>query len=212
MAVVLPGSFVYLAHPSTGSTATTTALLKIEGAFMPLDRRKTFGHHATMTQALSVCEDQLTGREVIFTAVRNPYDAIASWFVLNRDHFQMRHLEEVLQRAPRIKDFLDIWLQMDAMPKMGAVPWLRDGRMFYHVGAARLFIHQERLQLDLDAVIRKVPDSPGRVQLHRENPTEGKDHWTAYYTDADYAYVNEKFGREIVKFGYPFVWSNESLA
>ena len=212
MAVVLPGSFVYLAHPSTGSTATTTALLKIEGAFMPLDKRRTFGHHASMKQVMSVCGDQFTGAEVIFTAVRNPYDALASWFVLNDNHFQMRHLEQVLQRPPRIKDFLDVWRQMDQMEQLTAEPWLRAGRMFYHVDAAREFIHQENLQHELDAVLRKVPKSPGRAPLRREHVTQGKDHWTTYYSDADYAYVNEHFRDEIVKFGYQFVWSNDSLA
>jgi hypothetical protein len=187
-------------------------LLKIEGAFMPLDRRRTFGHHATMDEVLSVCEDQLTGTEVVMTGVRNPYDAFASWFVRNWNHFQMRNLETVLGREPRIKEFLDIWLQMDEMPQLSAAPWLRDGRMFYHT-EARVFVRQEHLQTDLDVALRKIPGAPGRAPpLGRENVTEGKDHWTTYYGDADYAFVNEKFRDDIAKFGYSFVWSNDAFA
>ena len=212
MAVVVPGSFVYLAHPSTGSTATTTALLKIEGAFVAADKRRTFGHHASMEQVRSVCGDRLVGTEVVFTAVRNPYDVLASWFVLNENHFQMRHLEEVLHRPPRIADFLDIWTQMDESPKMSAYPWLRDGRIFYHDDAARHFVRQENLQHELDAVLRRVPNSPGRATLRREHVTEGKDHWTTYYQPSDYSFVNQKFKDEFSKFGYQIVWNNASLA
>jgi hypothetical protein len=212
VAVVRPGSFVYLAHPSTGSTATATALLKIEGAFMPLDKRRRWGAHASMEQVMSVCKDQFTGREVVFTGIRNPYDALATWFVLNENHFQMQRREERLKRPLRIKEFLDIWLQMDADVSIGAPPWLRDGRMFYHDDAAREFVRQENLQAELNRLLRKVPESPGHVELHREHVTPDKDHWTSYYSDADYAYVNEKLRDEFVKFGYPFVWSNDAFA
>lgn len=209
MAIVLPGSFIFLAHMHTASTTVADALKKIDGAFAAFNKRKGIGHHATLEEVTSVCGDQLQGNEVVFTIVRNPYDVLASMFVRNRDHFQMRHLEEQLGREPTFAEFVGVWAELNSRP------YMQDRRLFYH--NAKVYLRYERLQTELNQLYRRLPNLPasartGSLPLALQNETSDKDHWSTYYNDAAYVVVNDLFRDEIVKFGYPFVWSNERLA
>lgn len=69
MAVLVPGKFVYLATPHTGSMSTTTALLEqVPGA-------QTLGEHHSTRAELGL--EDLEG----VTTVRNPFDMIATWWL-----------------------------------------------------------------------------------------------------------------------------------
>ena len=206
MAVVLPGSFIYLATMHTRSLATADALKKIEGAFPGYDKRRGVGHHARLADVKKACGDRLTGTEVVFTTVRNPYDLLASWFVRHGAHYQMRLLEDRLGREGTFREFLEIWLSMDTLP------YMLDKRLFYHADDAQIALRFETLQAQLDALMRKTPGAPPSVPLPAEDMAEGGDHWSTYYDDALYAFVNEQFKADFVKFGYPFIWSSDQLA
>ena len=202
MAVVLPGKFVYLATPHTGSMAVAAALKNINGAFSAYHKPRGIGHHATLKEVKRVCGDQLTGAEVVFTTIRNPYDVLATWYVRNEYHFQMRRLEEQLERELTIRDFLELWLKLNTRPH------LVNGRIFYHALECQKVIRYENLQGELNALMRKIPGTPGSVPLERENPTPSKKHWSLYFDDPTYAWINEHFQADFVDFGYPFIWGN----
>lgn len=206
MAVVLPGKFIYLATIHTGDMETVSALKKIDGAFRPYDKRHGIGHHATLDQVKQVCGDQLTGTELIFTGVRNPYDLFVEWMVNSITHMQVRRWEQINKRDITVRDFLEVWLELNSRPHF------RKGRVFYQSLDCRAIVHFENLQPELEGLLRKMPGVPGSVQFPGAAEVEPRDHWTTYYDDATYAFVNEHFQQEFVKFGYPFVWSNESLA
>lgn len=204
MAVVLPGSFICLAHMYTGSMGVAKTLRTIEGAFAAYNKRKGIGHHATLEEVKRVCGDKLTGTEKVFTVVRNPYDVLATMFVRNRNHYQVRSLEERVGRDPTFKEFLEVWLELNRRP------YMEEGRLFYH--DAKVHLRYERLQAEFDTLIRRLPNTPGSLFLEPESPGSPQDHWTSFYDDATYTYVNEHFKEDLVKFGYPFIWSNDRLA
>lgn len=204
MAIVLPGSFIFLAHIHTGSMGVANALKTIEGAFPAYNKRKGIGHHAELEQVKSVCGDKLTGAEKVFTIIRNPYDVLTTMFVNNRSHRQVRALEEQLGREPTFREFVEQWVLLNRPP------YMKDCRLFYH--DAKVHLRYERLQIELDTLLRRLPDTPGSLPLEAQGDPENKDHWTLFYDDATYTYVNEHFQEDIVKFGYPLVWSNNRLA
>jgi len=205
MAIVLPGSFVYLPHLYTGGAAVMAALKQIEGALVVVNKRKGIGHYSPWEKVRPLVEDQLTGTETIFTTVANPYDALTGAYVQNDNHFQIRHRSRALGRECTFKDFLEVWCELNRPP------YMNDNRLFYHASDASVHLRYETLQRDLDTLMRRLPDTPGSVQLGPVNETPDKDHWTSYFTDAAYAFVNEQFQDEIVEFGYAFVWSNDAL-
>ena len=204
MAIVLPGSFIYLAHIHTGSLAVADALKKVDGSFAAYNKRKGIGHQATLEEVKRVCGNKLTGSEKVFTVVRNPYEVLAIMFVHNQNHYQFRYMEARLRRDPTFKEFLELWLELNRQP------YMLKGRLFYQ--EAKLHLRYERLQVELDTLIRRLPNTPGSLPLELPKPDPNEDHWTAYYDDATYTYVNEHFKDDIVKFGYPFIWSNDRLA
>jgi len=206
MAVVLPGKFIYLATINTASERTAQALKGIDGAFAAYDKRHGIGHHARLKDVKKVCGDRLTGTEVVFTTIRNPYDLLATWFVRNQGHYQMRILEERQGKEGSFRQFLELWLAIDRPPH------LLDRRIFYHADDARVRLRFETLQTQIDALMRKIPGVPPHVPLGMQKFTEGRDHWSTYYDDPLYAFVNEEFKDDFVKFGYPFIWSSDQLA
>lgn len=206
MAVVLPGKFIYLATPYTGSMACTRALKKIPGAFVAQDKRRGVGHHARLEDVKRVAADELTGTEAVIVAVRNPYDVFVSWYLRNLTHFQVKHLVKIElngERDPTLREFLELWLEADMFPYMA------EGRVFYHAEdggrrVRRIVVRHENLEASLNAALREI--SAPVVKLGRENATPDKDHWSTYYDDATYAFVNERFQEDFVKFGYSFRW------
>ena len=204
MAIVLPGSFIFLAHMYTGSEVIARALKKIDGAFPAYDKRRGIGHHATLDQVKQVCKDKLTGTEKVFTVVRNPYDTLSCMYFANKNHSQFGFLEERLKRDGTFRDFIELWVEMNLHP------YMVEKRLFYQ--EAQECLRYERLQVELDTLLRRTPGAPGSLKLDPFDELPDKDHWSLFYDDPTYAYVNEQFRDDIVKFGYPFIWSNDKLA
>jgi hypothetical protein len=205
MAIVLPGKFIFLATPYTASMAVARALKTLPGVFVAYDKRHGIGHHARLDQIKQVAQQRLTGTEQVIVAVRNPYDVFVSWYLRNLNHLQVLHLVKVkgLQRDPNLREFIELWADLD-MP-----PYVSKGRIFYHAedgghAVTRKIVRYEDLENSLNAALRacKVP----HVKVGRENETPDKDHWSSYYDEDTYAFVNERFRDDFVKFGYPFLW------
>lgn len=193
MAVVLPGKFIYLATMHTASSAVTTALRQIPGTLQPKDPRAGVGQHATLAQVKSVCEGQLSGMEVVFAAVRNPYDVFVTWYLRNRKHFRV-------PKNATLLEFLRAWVELDSKPHM------HKRRMFFVADDVRHVMRYERgVTEELNGVLRKIPMMPA-VEVPRENVTHGKLHWSTYYDRETYAFVNETFAADISRYGYCFVW------
>lgn len=203
MAVVLPGKFIFLATPYTGSHAVARALGRLPGAFAAFDKRRGIGHHALLSEVRQVAGARLTGTEAVIVAVRNPYDVLISWYLRNRSHYQVTHRAKQRGRDLTLRDFLELWIEAEPFP------YLVRGRIFYHASeidkrVPRFVLRHERLEAALNAALRAV--SVPCVKVGRENATPGKDHWSLYYDDPTYAFVNEKFRDDFVKFGFSFRW------
>jgi hypothetical protein len=193
MAAVCPGKFIYLATPHTASMATDRALNQLPGT-IPVRNRKSFGHHGTLKEIKEVCGDQLTGTELVFAAVRNPYDIAVSWYLRNR------HQKRYGGYEGSFSDFLPLFIEKSP------IPFIVEGSMFSLAKDAKEIVRYERLNQDLDAVMRKIPGMPPRLKLEFENRTSEKKHWSLYYDDKAYSVMNEKFRDDFIKYGYQFIW------
>jgi hypothetical protein len=204
MAIVLPGKFIFLATPYTASMAVARALKDLPGAFAAYDKRHGVGHHARLDQIKKTAGAKLTGTEQVIVAVRNPYDVLVSWYLRNLGHSMVVRMVRGTKedRNATLREFVELWLDLD-MP-----PYVTDGRMFYHaddggLAVPKRIVRYENLENTLNAALRacKAP----HVKVGRENATPGKDHWSTYYDAETYAFVNDRFRDEFVKFGYPFL-------
>ena len=191
MAVVFPGKFVYLCTPHTASNATVAALKKIPGVINVKDPAGNVTYHSTLEQIRTVQE--LTATELVFSAVRNPYDSLVSWYLRNRTY---RGYKPGLSFV----EFFNEWMKRDPWP------YVHNGSLFYHAPVSRIVMRYERgIEKEVNSVLRKIAGMP-QVRLDLENETEGKDHWSTYYDEESYAWVNETFRDDIANFGYRFLW------
>lgn len=202
MAVVLPGSFIFLAHMYTGSSAVAQALKKVPGTIVAYNKAKGIGHHATLDQVKQVCGDKLTGTEKVFTFIRHPYEVLLDMWLTNRNHLHTRLLERDLKREPTFKEFLQNWYELNMMP------YMHEHRLFYH--KAQIHLRYERLQVDLDTLFRRLPGTPSSLKVNLQGYELERDHYTTFYDDPTYKLVNELFRDDIAKFGYCFIWTNKA--
>lgn len=200
MAVLLPGKFLFLATPYTGSVAVANALKKLPGAVNVQAKSRGIGHHATLEQVREVDGSRITGTERVFAFVRNPYDLIVTWYLREKERSNMRALEKSLKRIPTFCDFVEAWAEHQPEG------YLQGGRIFYHASDAKHVLRYERgLGREVNLLLRKLEGVPD-VQIQRENPTPHKDHWSLYYDGKSYKAANLAFQRDFVEYGYPFLW------
>lgn len=199
MAVILPGKFVFLATPLTGSVATAEALRKIPGIINAVDKRRDVGHYATLQEVRATFGDVLQGTEVVFTSVRNPYDVCVSWYIRN---VMRHHRKHPHRRAsdPGFLEFLRRWASCDQPP------CIVGGSMFAPATSCRTHLRYERLQVELNSFLRKLPGVPSSAPLHPANLSPDKKHWSLYHDAETYEYINDRFRDDIVRFGYQFLW------
>jgi len=119
------------------------------------------------------------GDEHVFTVVRNPYDFFVSCYVRRG---QGRGFEGFARSY-----------QDD--------PYVRDGRIYYHVDDCHSILRYEKLQVELDALMRRL--GLPTFRLGRHNETEGKEPWQTYCTPKVYEILNERFGAEFGRFYTP---------
>lgn len=206
MAIVCPGKFVYLATPFTGDDETVEALRAIDGAIVAHDKRHGIGHYATWAEVESLCGHELTGTEVRFTTVRNPYDILVEWFLQGLSSMYTRRFMLIHKRDPTMREFLEIMLERNSRP------FMVDGDMLYQLRVCEQHARYENLQQEVNQILRRIRGFAGSLEIRPRPRNPPRDHWTAYYSDATYAWVNEHFQEPIVKLGYPFVWGNDRLA
>jgi hypothetical protein len=200
MAVLLPGKFIFLATPHTGSMAVAYALKKLPGAINVQDKAWGVGHHATLDQVKETVPEKIQGSERVFAFVRNPYDLLATWYVREQGRSRLKALGRELRRRPTMADFIRAWAQ-----HRPAV-YFKDGRMFYHAAEAHQVLRYERgIEREVNSFLRKLVGMP-TVQIRVENETPGKDHWSLYYDAEAYKAANEAFGADFADHGYPFLW------
>lgn len=118
----------------------------------------------------------VTGDECIFTVVRNPYDYFVSCFC----------------RRGQNKSFEDF------VKNYHEDPYVRDGKLWYHLADVQEVLRHENLQDELNAVMARL-ELP-EVPLERHNETKDKEPWESYYSPEAFKIVNERFGSEIERF------------
>jgi len=172
MAVLLPGKFLYLATPRTASTATVLALHTLGARTVP------GGHHV----GLEAVADH--GEETVFTAIRNPYDVLVSWYV----------------RMDRTKDFPVSMAHFVRTYEHEDFARGDPPSLFYHCAPEVEVLRWETLQDDLDALLTRLGLSP--VRLPRDNVTPKKRPWIDYYDAEAFRAVHERFGHDLDAWGY----------
>jgi hypothetical protein len=148
--------------------ATSTALMKIPGA---IETKK--NHHATLDLI-----PNKTGNEVVITTVRNHWDAVVSWWLLNN--------------APKpLHEFVKYYNHSH---------YARGNKLWWIHPTADYFMRYEHLQDELSDVLRfcGLPE----VTLPIINVTPNKTHWRDYYNPTSYKAVWDRFGDEIDFYGY----------
>lgn len=155
MSFILPGKFIYLSHPRTASVATEEVL---KDAFP--NGTVTREHHARIDN--HEITGPATGEEVVYTTIRDPLDAMASWWTLNAD-WRKRGLLDF------INQYRHTYLEVD-------------GYMFYHYKAAQgRTLKYEDLQRDLNDLLyiygAHARDIPVR------NKTKNKSDYITIYCD-----------------------------
>lgn len=199
MAVILPGKFIFLATPLTASEATAAALRRFPDAVNGVDKVRDVGHYATLAEVKAAFADRLVGTEAVFTTIRNPYDVCVSWYIREVTRHHRKHPEKKAI-DPGFLGFLRQWTRRDHPP------CIVNGTMFAPAAGCRVILRYERLQADLDSFLRKLPGVPPSAPLHPTNCSPDKRHWSLYYDEETYSFVNQRFRNDISRFGYQFVW------
>lgn len=211
MAVLLPGKFIFLAQPHTGSSAMVLAFqdvfpeaLDLRPHHMRLDdvkgkpgavrmqqisrqRTRVWDHRPHKRRQGNpdlhvdpeTVHKYVTGKEHVFTVIRNPYDFLVSCFV----------------RQGRGKTFEDF------VRGFKRSPYVEDGKLYYHAPDCHEVLRWEQLQEQLDNTMKKLGLST--FQLERHNETKDKKPWESYYTPKAFETVNERFGEELERFYLP---------
>lgn len=162
MAVLIRDKLLFLAHPRTGSTSVRSALLAMGGEYI-------HPHHAGFWD--DVVQSRYRGEQVV-SVVRNPYDAIVSWWC-----------KRGMTRGMTLHDWV---------PSFHNGNFTRQGRLFYHAHLSDLVLYYEddlSESFGLDVPLLNVTHN--KVKPFQE-----------YYTQAAIDAVNKRFGKEIEELGY----------
>lgn len=202
MAIVVPGKFIFLCTSHTHEDIVSQALKKVPGAIVAVNKRKRLGMHARLEQVREATSTKVCGLEKVFCFIRNPYDILVEWYLRQLPRFQLRRLAELKGREPTLLEFLHLWSDDDDWEE----PYLYRGRIFYHAEQSQYILRYEKgLQNEVNALLRKIPDvSPVTIRQPAPDPERG--HWSSYYDEETYAFVNEKFKDDFVAHGYHFLW------
>jgi len=200
MAVLLPGKFIFLATPFTGSLQVEYALKGLPGAIKVEDKAWGVGHHAMLDQVLETVGKKATGTERICAFVRNPYDILVLWYKQERSRSRMRILGQLIGRRPSFLDFINGWAEHQPEP------FLKNGQIFYHAATAHEVLRYERgTEKEINAFLRKLPGVPAVKVTPEPSESDDKDHWSLYYDVESYTAANAAFQHDFVKYGYQFL-------
>ena len=168
MSVISRNNFVYLAHPRTASMATQRALKQMCGRRMKWER--TQPHHV----GLKDCPNR-TGNEFVFTTIRNPLDAITSWYQLN-PALHPKGFEWFVENYKH--NFLE-----------------QDGRMWYFIDQVDWVMRFETLQQDFNTVCLKFQRP--RFRILPFNTTKGKRPYHDYHNHNTIKMMWQRFPKDM---------------
>lgn len=171
---------VYLSHPRTASTSTEQALISVGFEFVA-------HKHAQLIDAprwMNLPETERAEWEV-WTTVRNPYDALVSWwFAVHYNHPRIcpEWVHKILEHDPK---------------------YMMDGRLWrLHGKDATTVLRFETLpgdlERELDRIGLPIPDLP------RRNPTTGRRGrpYQEFYDAETRDYVRWRIPEDFEEFGY----------
>lgn len=170
MAVLLPRKFLFLGTPRAGSTCIHNALRRIPGAVL-------LEQHVRRSTMIEENLGPYRG-EPTFLVVRNPYDALVSWWLRSRTGLPFAEFLATYENPH----------------------FVNDGRLFWLVEDDMELLRYEKLQEDVDRVLAGLGIAPR--QLPRVNATRDKEPWQSYYGPREADAANLRFGDEIVRYGY----------
>jgi hypothetical protein len=142
-------------------------------------------HHARLDDLKEMLGYERTGHELVITTVRNHWDAVASWWVLNHKPTDFAKFIRTYEHSF----------------------YARGNRLWWLHPGVDYAMKYETLAYDLEIALMQV-DLP-QVVLTRENVTAGKDDYRTYYNKESYLTVWERFKQEIIFYGYQPGASNE---
>lgn len=200
MAILVPGKFIYLAHPHTGSSAMTIAVAAAipeaydlrphhmtldevrEGKYTSIKQRRSDvwdnrEHRRKRFKRVVNPEDVtslITGDEVVFSVVRNPYDYLTTCFVRQAKGQNFEAFVESFNRTP----------------------FIQEGLLWYHAKDSHHVLKWENMQEELDTLMDQL--GCPRVDMGRQyNTTPDKKPWREYYSPKALVTVHRRFGEEI---------------
>jgi len=154
VAIRIPGKLVFLRHPRTGSSATAAALSKLGGI------RVGDGQHQFVKAGKN---------EITVSTIRNPFDVLATWFILNMKYDKM-------------EDFLRKYTHSD---------FRRRERLFYFAEYSDILLLYDKLQKQFNELMLSLRLSPTRI--YRINTTSDKRPFMDYFDEKTIAIVEEMF-------------------
>lgn len=170
MAVIIPDKLIFLAVPRTGSVSTSEALAKIDGAL------KVKQHHIGLEEV-----PYKTGNETIVIGIRNHWDAIATWWLLDKRRQSLYNFVYNCNHSYYARqNKLYTWLH----PTYDEV------------------IHYENMEIELNRLLVKL--KLPKVILPHLNKTDGKRPWWEHYSLEAYDKVWERFAYEIELLNYKY--------
>ena len=105
--------------------------------------------------------------------MRNPFDILASWFVLNKQRSMLKFIETY---------------EHSEMTK--------GGLLYYHKPDSDTLLNYAYLEEELNLLLAGFDLGP--IRIPRLNVTEGKKHFMSYYTEPGcFAAMKKRFGKEL---------------
>lgn len=148
-------------------------------------RARIWDHREHKRSALTVAgnfnrtvQQMVTGQELVWSVVRNPYDFFTSCYVRRGG-------------SSSFESFVGSYNED---------PYVREGRIYYHEDDCDMMIKYEQLQPRLNKLMKQLGLRTFRLERHNE--TQDKKPWETYYTPKAFEIVNDRFGKEFEGF-YP---------
>lgn len=212
MAVVLPGKFIFLAQPHTGSSAMVLAL---QDAFPEaLDLRP---HHMSLADvtgapgAVRMAQisrqrtrvwDHRPGKHTAQTPTNKNIDPdIVRKYITGTEHIftvirnPYDFLVSCFVRRGKGQSF-EVFVR-----NYHASPYVENGKLYYHAPDCDSILHWEEMPLCINRIMQKL--GLPTLEIGRHNITKDKKPWTSYYTPKAFEIVNERFGQEFRSFYDP---------
>ncbi len=181
---VLPEKKIcFLANPKTASLATAFALNSI--GF------KHFGdQHCIPSASGWEQRHDIDKTWIIFSTVRNHYDAMVSWYFHNT-------------RAPEASKYFGHPFERFLYEWATNPEWFCDGQMYWkRVPLCNRILRYETLQADFSALLNSCNLPVVKIELHNVSKNRKGRDWQGFYTEKSIQFMEATFGGEMRKYGY----------